>query len=389
MATSSSQRLGQPAAGTFAGPTEPPYLPVLTGVRAVAAYLVYLHHFNPFRQVAGLEGRGWEMVREFHVGVPIFFVLSGFLIAFRYAEAGPWTRAWWGRYLRNRVARIYPLYFLLTALTFAGLWYQTRVFSLKIWLLNVTFLRGFFEEYVYSGLSQGWTLTVEECFYLAAPLMFGALRRRPGQVWRLPGLLLAGGVALVGLGRLLAFHGLFGNLKFMLLFTFFGRATEFFVGIGLARWLQRHPPTLGPVGWRTVTGAFGMAAVVVVLARLRGPYAYGQEHPVGIVLNNVVLPVGIALWFTGLLTERTLLRQVLSSRPLQVLGKSSYAFYLIHAGIVQEFVARLLPGQPLLVFLVLLGIAIGLHYALEEPLNRWLRAARRLPAAEAPRPPRT
>ena len=222
---------------TSAGPCPniaPPYLPVLTGVRAVAAYLVYLHHFNPFREVPGLEGIFANLVREFHVGVPIFFVLSGFLITLRYVDSGSWTRPAWARYLRNRVARIYPLYFLLTALAFVGIWHQTGGFSLGSWLLNVTFLRGFFEEYVYSGIAQGWTLTVEECFYLAAPLIFLVLRRRPRALWLLPALLLGAGVGLVGLGQLLPFHSLFGNLRFMLLFTFFGRATEFFVGIQLA-----------------------------------------------------------------------------------------------------------------------------------------------------------
>ena len=368
---------------TSAGPlpTVPaaPYLPVLTGVRAVAAYLVYLHHMNPFREGPGLEGRLSNLLREFHVGVPIFFVLSGFLITLRYADAGPWTQAAWGRYLRNRVARIYPLYFLLTALTFASVWHETGGFSLGAWLLNVTFLRGFFEEYVYSGIAQGWTLTVEECFYLAAPVVFLVLRGWPRRLWLLPIMLLAAGVALVGLGRLLSFHGMFGNLRFMLLFTFFGRVTEFFVGIQLARWFRWRRPTVGPAGWRTGAGVFGMAAVVLALVWIRGPYSFGQEHPVGIVLNNVVLPVGIALWFAGLLTEGTLLRRLLSSRPAQVLGKSSYVFYLIHMGVIHDFVTRFFTTPPLLAFLILIGVAIGLHYLVEEPLNRWLRAPRALP----------
>ncbi|SET71141.1 Peptidoglycan/LPS O-acetylase OafA/YrhL, contains acyltransferase and SGNH-hydrolase domains [Hymenobacter actinosclerus] len=366
-----------PAASTLiAAPASSAYLPVLTGIRVVAAYLVYLHHFNPFQEGPGLQGIPERVVREFHVGVPVFFVLSGFLIALRYAGTEQMTAQWWGRYLRNRVARIYPMYFLLTALAFAGIWYNTREFSPTLWLLNVTFLRSFFEEHVYSGVAQGWTLTVEECFYLSAPLIFLLVRWRPRLLWLLPPLLLGAGALLVlGLGPLL-WHGLFGNLRFMLLFTFFGRATEFFVGIQLARWFRQGRLQAKAGCYRTVAGLLAMGFIVLLLMVVRGPYTFGQEHPVGIVLNNVVLPLGIALWFAGLLTEDTLMRRVLSTPLAQVLGRSSYVFYLIHMGVMHSLVTRLITTQPLLVFLLLNVVAVGLHYLLEEPLNGWLRKAR-------------
>ena len=93
------------------------YLPALTGVRAVAAYLVFLHHFNPF-QSAGTAQLLHRIVLELHIGVAIFFVLSGFLITLRYSNSTQWTWRWWGTYLRNRFARIYPMYFLLTCAFF-------------------------------------------------------------------------------------------------------------------------------------------------------------------------------------------------------------------------------------------------------------------------------
>ncbi|RFP65224.1 acyltransferase [Hymenobacter lapidiphilus] len=352
------------------------YLPALTGVRAVAAYLVYLHHFNPLQTGPGIEGTLEKIVREFHVGVPVFFVLSGFLIALRYAGTEQMTVEWWGRYLRNRVARIYPMYFLVTALAFAGIWYNTRTFSPGVWLLNITFLRGFFEGFVYSGVAQGWTLTVEECFYLSAPFVFLLLRWRPRLLWLLPPLLLGLGAILVGLLGPKQLYGLFGNLRFMLLFTFFGRATEFFVGIQLALWFRqgRLQPKSGSS--RTVAGLLAFGAVILLLNAIRGPYTFGQEHPVGIILNNIVLPVAIALWFAGLLTEQTALRRLLGSQTMQILGRSSYVFYLIHMGVPHGIVTRFITAQPLLVFLLLNVAAIGLHYLVEEPFNRWLRIVR-------------
>ena len=69
------------------------YLPALTGVRALAAYLVFLHHFNPF-QPQGVTQFLHRIVLEFHIGVPIFFVLSGFLITLRYYGTEQWNRRW-------------------------------------------------------------------------------------------------------------------------------------------------------------------------------------------------------------------------------------------------------------------------------------------------------
>ena len=48
-------------------------------------------------------------------------------------------------------------------------------------------------------------------------------------------------------------------------------------------------------------------------------------------------------------------------------------------GVLHSIITRFLTTQPLLVFLLLIGAAIGLHYLVEEPLNRWLRAPRALP----------
>ena len=59
------------------------YFPGLTGIRAIAAFMVFIHHYNPF-----LESNSYLKLRsifgEFHVGVSLFFVLSGFLIGYRY-----------------------------------------------------------------------------------------------------------------------------------------------------------------------------------------------------------------------------------------------------------------------------------------------------------------
>ena len=91
------------------------YIPALTGVRAIAAWLVFFHHYNKNEFPYPV----FRLFNEFHIGVSLFFVLSGFLICLRYYEHIKVSRPWFARYMQNRIARIYPMYFLLTLATFA------------------------------------------------------------------------------------------------------------------------------------------------------------------------------------------------------------------------------------------------------------------------------
>jgi peptidoglycan/LPS O-acetylase OafA/YrhL len=359
-----------------------PYFPALTGVRAVAAFMVLIHHFNFFRaETFGVPVHNFTS--ELHVGVTIFFVLSGLLIGYRYIGL---KRIPLRSYFANRFARIYPMYFLLTTLTYGVLW-QTKEQSgqelIKEYLLNLTFLRGLFEQYLYTGISQGWSLTVEEMFYLSAPLAFWLIQRSWHWLWRFPLLLLALGCMLVLVARHQPWDGFFSSFDFLFQYVYFGRVGEFFVGITLAWLLRRYPAGTTTPRFITWAGVTGIMGCVGVLALLHGPqeFDFGVLTPTGMAVNNLVLPVfGIAPLLWGLMREKTILQQLLSSRLLVLLGKSSYVFYLIHMGVMRQFLRGLLPNTVFCV-LALYLISIGLYAWAEEPLNTWLRRVLGRPAA--------
>ena len=155
------------------------YIPALTGVRAMAAYLVFISHFayvfdESFPHIVQ------RFLGEFHIGVSIFFVLSGFLITFRYYQSfDGLSKPWFMQYLKNRVARIYPMYFLLTVAAFVYYFITkdetiTKGYEhpIALMLMNVTFVRGFFYQFWDTGIAQGWSLTVEECFTFRHRLYF-------------------------------------------------------------------------------------------------------------------------------------------------------------------------------------------------------------------------
>ncbi|PWT72730.1 MAG: acyltransferase, partial [Bacteroidetes bacterium] len=107
------------------------YYPQLTGIRAIAAFMVFFFHFNPFH-----EGFIFHFVNEFHVGVTVFFVLSGFLITYRYIDSFEFSREWFSKYIINRVARIYPMYILITICAF--IFAPDIVKTVPIFILNIT-----------------------------------------------------------------------------------------------------------------------------------------------------------------------------------------------------------------------------------------------------------
>jgi peptidoglycan/LPS O-acetylase OafA/YrhL len=343
------------------------YFPALTGLRAVAAYLVFLHHYNP----ASTNTFAYSLFAQGYIGVSVFFVLSGLLIYHRYADVYLNRQSWsWRRYLQNRFARIYPLYGLLLLLTIGVNTLAGHPMNWFTVVLNLTLLKGFFEAYKFSGIPQSWSLTVETCFYILAPILFIILQRR-GPV-RLTAVLLGSGV---GLSAMIDQHSLndpVGNLPFVLFYTFFGRSFEFVVGMWLGKHCQQN--ICSTIRYATVSGMLSIGGCI-----LWQTGAMKVMDPTGlfwseVVVYNFLLPVAIGLFLLGLLQEKTPIRTMLEYPVIQTLGRSSYAFYLIHIGVIANSLQKAGITNPGLLFSLLILTAQGLYRFIEKPLCQWLRS---------------
>jgi peptidoglycan/LPS O-acetylase OafA/YrhL len=384
--------------------TLPNYIPALTGVRALAAYLVFISHFE-YVFDGNFPHAVQRFLQEFHMGVTIFFVLSGFLIAYRYYNNFHLTKDWFKQYLKNRVARIYPMYLILTLGAFIYYYFSkdARVVGnfpspIGALLMNVTFLRGFFDDLKFTGISQGWSLTVEECFYFSAPFMFLASKKY--NKFLIPVVITGFGALLVLVFRNVNWYGFFGNFTFMMIHTFFGRCFEFFVGIQLALILLKKGTERKNCISYTYIGFLLMFVCVGVMSLLAIPkgWSAGLHNPLGIFTNNYLLAVSIALFFYGLLTEVSILKKILSNKFVELLGKSSYIFYLIHLGYIRDYLNSGINSlndwifewydkkgldwhSPLendivnlvIQFILLNALSILLFKAIEEPLNHYIR----------------
>jgi peptidoglycan/LPS O-acetylase OafA/YrhL len=277
------------------------------------------------------------------------------------------------------------MYFILTSLTF--FYYKIdpsfkpdtyflstpEASTFTVYLLNITFLRGFLNDVALSGIGQGWTLTVEECFYILAPFILLVKSKVPLLIHVIVFYLI--GFTLVYLCKDINFLGLFQTNKFMLITTFFGRSLEFYVGIQLAVWYKNNKISI-PGCCYTYLGILSVLLIVCLLIFTKDANAehyLGLYSSTGLIINNFLLPFAIGLLFLGLLRERTVVRKILESRLAVLLGKSSYVFYLIHMGLISELMYRYITHNYILNFPLLVFLSILLYKFLESPLNNIIR----------------
>ena len=337
----------------------------LTGIRAIAAFMVFFHHYNPSNKDSLLGKIMYNFFNEFHIGVTVFFVLSGFLITYRYYEEENLNLK---RYFINRFSRIYPIYFILTTLTFLFFYLTNNVFSIKEYFYNITFIRGFFDDLKFTGIAQGWSLTVEETFYFVAPILFLIVKKNKFSLVILPVLFISFGLLLVSFSDTFFFDGFMKTNYFLFTYTFFGRCIEFFAGMVLALYLMKGKPK--PIFKFTNFGIVFIFLTLVVLSIINK-----DQHDMysSILINNLLLPiVGIVPLFYGLISEKSYFRAILETKFFQITGKSSYIFYLIHLGFTINVLNKISTNK-LFHFTSLVLISIVLYFFIERPLNKYFR----------------
>src|SRR6185312_9895436 len=184
--------------------TEIGTIPAIDGLRGVAVLWVVAFHYVVVRSLAGIRDPWIEalaraplvdtLARSGYLGVDLFFLISGFLLAapwFVHARAGIAPPSV-PRFYARRVRRIVPAYYLQLVFLFAlvlpllhGRKYWRSDVYVDLWnaAAHALFLQNS------SPLTSGslgangalWTLAVEAQFYLVLPLVMPCFVRAP---WR-------------------------------------------------------------------------------------------------------------------------------------------------------------------------------------------------------------
>ncbi len=337
------------------------YYKSLTGLRFIAALMVFITHlaprtFHPFIN---------DFISELQIGVPIFFVLSGFLIYSRYFDNISIVKDGISHYFTNRFIRIYPLYFIVALANIC--WYNMN-FDLSF--LHITFLHGFSQKYAFNPLAHTWSLTVECTFYILIPLIFLLISKKIN-IYAQFLLFLIIGFLITILSNYFNSEPFWGDYKFMLLLTFFGRSFEFYAGMQLAMWINQNK-VIPIMKWKATYIGIILLTLTLIFLTFIPTISF-----VGIFVHNIIVALGVSILLFGLINENTIINTVLSSKFFLLLGNSSYAFFLIHYGVWQRFMIKYLFIDFLLELIATILLSIILYKGIEEPLIKMYKRKRK------------
>ncbi|MDB5656566.1 MAG: putative acyltransferase [Tardiphaga sp.] len=138
-------------------------LTIIQGLRAVAANLVVVSHLSVIELT---YGHGYVVLPDAEVlgrlGVLLFFMISGFVMAMVASRSTDWRQFLWAR-----ITRIYPVYWLYTALVLAAAMVAPAMLAPDI-AVQPSVLRSFLliPDQTLPVLQVGWSLIYEIYFYL-------------------------------------------------------------------------------------------------------------------------------------------------------------------------------------------------------------------------------
>lgn len=326
---------------------KPVKLESLQGLRALAACLVVTFHIRT--------------IQIGFYGVDIFFIISGFVIAFA-AEVDH------RHFFAKRIFRVVPFYWAATLGVFVLAFIKPNLLNHTtteiIPLIKSLFFIPFQKGLVQPVLPQGWTLNFEMLFYLVFAL---ALIWQPRGAWILVSATIS---AIAALGYIVDFHSV--PLKFWT----DPIIIEFVLGLLLYQFWKRWPMFFSSIPlWISIGG---IAACLIVLSAL--PVDFHRFAFAALAAGVVGL---------GLSTEG---RVVLPRFFLRV-GDASYSLYLLHIYVLvafekflDEFVKNIYVEIALIpvAFALCIGVALCSYALVERPSNRWLRAQlRRWPFSQS------
>ncbi|WP_223199567.1 acyltransferase family protein [Solihabitans fulvus] len=309
-----------------------PYLGSVDHIRAFAALLVVCYHGTQLFMMA-MSGdrpfdrdRDWPystnplatIVYEGHTGVSLFMALSGFIFTIGTLD----RRISFGRFMSNRLLRIYPLFLLIVVLAIAM---KPWEFTVQGFALQVLGFGNWPAALQFGAVGVVfWAIAVEMQFYVLFPAL-NALLSRFGlrQFLRLFGAVVA--------VRMLVWAA---NAQHLMLYdSLAGRIDQFLLGM-VAAWLfVRHRDRF--LGWWKVAGAAALAVGMLwAFNQLQGQRSQAAWR--------ILWPdVEGAVWALVILTYVVTCRSTgWWSRALSKVGELSYSVYLLHYAILAVLVSH-------------------------------------------------
>jgi peptidoglycan/LPS O-acetylase OafA/YrhL len=335
-------------------------LPVLDGIRFIAALSIVLGHawgeilkFDDYPSISSFGG----IISLY--SLPMFCVLSGFVIHYNYAELFKSMRTRWAicEFFGARVARIYPLFIVSVFVGFSiqGIFLWLGRYDMPFALLtlhNLTLTQSWFYQIMferlmlYFGFGLGWSISVALFFYIAFVVLVIPLGR-----WTSPRHLLI--AACVYAAAVIALLISIRNPVTDISVSYFHAATE--GSNGFPSWFFYFSPythvfefVLGCItaqmylivkdrefsSWEINAGFAIVLFSLGLMFLAASSYSADSSQPMAEIANhlkeNFGLAVPIALIIFCVVFYPSPLATMLEARPMVLLGERSYSIYAVH-----------------------------------------------------------
>jgi len=317
----------------------------LTSVRFFAAMAVLLGHFNEFMGIPDWIAPAFAG----GFGVSFFFVLSGFILCYVYAEPfdGGVTKEGYQRFASARFARIYPSYVmaLLLITVMYDLMNWVRRGSLDLppnpvtsWLANLLALQTFAPSWETQQFWNGpsWSISTEFGFYVLCPFILASTALHLRSAARLVLLLviaMAYSLAMQALALYLVYERGWNQQFWVDVIAsrnIFWRIPEFLAGVVMARLLYG-----GHLAWlqsAAARNALLLACLIAVTVINLAPWP--SDPKAFIAMRQLRFEVAYTLPFAGIIVALaagpTFLSPLLRRPSWVFLGDISYGIYIYH-----------------------------------------------------------
>ena len=296
----------------------------LTSVRFLAALRVALYHFVSWAD----KGFWWRGLLGTPISVTYFFVSSGFLLAYNYAERSDQGQMDSTRFLLGRLVRLLPVYFLGLLVAVPLLFQRPSEFSFGKATLTVLLVQSWFPSSALYWNSPAWALSDLAFFYLSLPVVLKLTRTAS----RSACLLVAGSAWAVSIGLALVYmyanpDGLAqinpprspGFWLYLLKYNPLARLPEFIIGVMAGRLFL----LTGGFRRHTSTAVFLVSTLVLL-----GFLLFGHHVPYLVINSGLLAPVLTVV--ISSLASGGLAADFFKQRWFVVLGQSSYCLYMLH-----------------------------------------------------------
>ncbi|QWP79095.1 acyltransferase [Lysobacter sp. K5869] len=347
-------------------------LDFIQALRGAAALAVVLYHGSRFISPYG-EGLGFRLFGAGGaMGVDLFFVISGFIMAYTTAGSDG-SRAYALKFAIKRWSRVWPTYVLISLVyvvaTWGWGWFPGHIEELLVTLTFVPITAIHPASIQYPALGVGWSLNYEMYFYavFGASLLFGRWRWAAFAGWI--ALTLIALPLLAGAEPTLSTGSFYPSLPACLQLAASPLVWLFAGGVLIGRiYLSRWRPSEFWAPFLALSGLFAWA--------FQYSSGYRAEH--GILsggFSALLLVFGLALASKSIKIE--------APKPLVWLGNISFSLYLLHP-LAQERMEAIVrwseqeyfdAGFPMLFLTTAVAILLAMlsHRYLERGLSDWVR----------------